>query len=122
MMWLLSKCRCWTEVYEKSHFLCFYSLIRILNFEKFSIGVHFVSPAAFFPRFWRKKHLAGYAISEGGPCSSPVLACSGSLGKLIRHPFWSQGQQIHDHCSGEGPAVGHGLQRVESTTCVKWLL
>eukprot|EP00435_Cladocopium_sp_Y103_P049872 s1714_g15.t1 len=29
--------------------------------------------------FWRRKQLAGYAISETGPC-----------------------QQIHDHCSGEG--------------------
>jgi len=37
--------------------------------------------------FWRKKQLAGYAISEGGPC-----------------------QQIHDHCSGEGDSmVKHAL-------------
>lgn len=36
--------------------------------------------------FWRKKQLAGYAISEEGPC-----------------------QQIHDHCSGEGAMVRHAL-------------
>ncbi|CAK9065973.1 unnamed protein product [Durusdinium trenchii] len=32
--------------------------------------------------FWRQKQLAGYAISERGPC-----------------------QQIHDHCSGEGVSM-----------------
>lgn len=37
--------------------------------------------------FWRQRKLAGYGISDKGPC-----------------------QQIHDHCSGEGPNMGcHAL-------------
>jgi len=54
------------------------------NAMKVSVG-YSTDPS--LPPFWRRRNLAGYAISDQGPC-----------------------QQIHDHCSGEGSRMAcHAL-------------